>query len=515
MLSMNHDADLPAGWVRVALGDVCLGIEKTSPLLHDPNEEFKYVDIESVDNQRMEIASPKTYTWREAPSRAQQILKTNDTLFSTVRPYLKNIAFVNSELNNQIASTGFCVIRPCLVNPKFIFYLVSQNSFVDKVSQFQTGTSYPAVKNSDILERDILLPPLAEQNRIVTRLKTLLAELDQTETSLQQAIAQAKEYRQAVLRDAFSGKLTAEVVKEGKLPEGWEMKTLGEECIIVMGQSPPSSTYNTEGRGIPLINGPIEFGPHALSATVKSKFTTSPTKFCKKNDLILCVRGSTAGRTNIAGFDACIGRGVAALRAKQNQNYLNYFIIGIRDYLLSIGTGSTFPNISSQQLDKLSFPVPSIEEQNNVVRQIESNFDRISGFEEVSITKIDKIKTLRQILFQDAFAGKLVPQYPADTTATQLLEHIKSEKTRMAIEQKQREKATREAKKAKAKEPEMLKTIVQVLKERGGIYPAVAVWRECEYKGDIEKFYAELKILMGTDNKVTEDHEKQNLILVK
>jgi type I restriction enzyme S subunit len=126
---------------------------------------------------------------------------------------------------------------------------------------------------------------------------------------------------------------------------------------------------------VPLINGPVEFGPDPLSETLEVKFTTQPTKFCERGDLILCVRGSTTGRTNIASGHACIGRGVAAIRASENQQYLNQFIISIRDRIFAMGTGTTFPNISGSQIKDILIPVPSIEVQVEIGR-ILSNLDR-------------------------------------------------------------------------------------------------------------------------------------------
>src|SRR5450432_4311407 len=128
---------------------------------------------------------------------------------------------------------------------------------------------------------------------------------------------------------------------------GWVTKKLGEVCEIIMGQSPDGDSYNVIGEGAPLINGPVEFSPGAFGKTTRTKFTTAPSKLCRKNDLILCVRGSTTGKMNIAGFDACIGRGVAAIRAKEYQPWINYFIRSKRNDIYSLGTGATFPNISS------------------------------------------------------------------------------------------------------------------------------------------------------------------------
>jgi hypothetical protein len=90
-----------------------------------------------------------------------------------------------------------------------------------------------------------------------------------------------------------------------KLPSNWAWVKTQEIADVIMGQSPDGSSYNDKGIGVPLINGPVEFGPTPFSQTILSKWTTAPTKMCVEGDLILCVRGSTTGRQNIAGFNAC------------------------------------------------------------------------------------------------------------------------------------------------------------------------------------------------------------------
>lgn len=148
---------------------------------------------------------------------------------------------------------------------------------------------------------------------------------------------------------------------------GTASKSLGDVCEIIMGTSPPGDTYNMTGEGVPLINGPVEFSSGSFGRTVRSKFTTAPNKLCKKDDLILCVRGSTTGRMNVAAFDACIGRGVAAIRAKEFQPWINYFIRFKREDIYNLGTGATFPNISSADLANLLVPFPPLPEQRRIV----------------------------------------------------------------------------------------------------------------------------------------------------
>jgi len=145
-----------------------------------------------------------------------------------------------------------------------------------------------------------------------------------------------------------------------------------------MGQSPDGDSYNTTGKGVPLINGPVEFSEHSFGKTIRTKFTTQPTKFCKEGDLILCVRGSTTGRMNIAGFDACVGRGVAAIRAKQYQPWINHFIGGIRDEIHGKGTGATFPNVSGDTLANLRLVFPPLPEQQRIVGILDEAFDGIA-----------------------------------------------------------------------------------------------------------------------------------------
>lgn len=166
------------------------------------------------------------------------------------------------------------------------------------------------------------------------------------------------------------------------MKKGWEKKRLGEVCEIIMGQSPDGESYNATGIGVPLINGPVEFSEGPFGLTVKSKFTTQPTKFCKTGDLILCVRGSTTGKMNIAGFDACVGRGVAAIRAKEYQSWINHFISSKRDEIYAKGTGATFPNVSGVMLAELEICMPPGIEQQRIVTILDEAFEGIATAKE-------------------------------------------------------------------------------------------------------------------------------------
>ena len=146
----------------------------------------------------------------------------------------------------------------------------------------------------------------------------------------------------------------------GEIPESWEVMKLGEATEIIMGQSPKGDTYNTNGEGEPLINGPAEFGSEYPTPI---QWTSKPTKLCKEGDILFCVRGNTTGRMNIADQSYCIGRGIAAIRGSIQKsdtlfirNLLEYENPSL--YRIAIGGGSTFPNISTVHLKNYTIFTP-------------------------------------------------------------------------------------------------------------------------------------------------------------
>jgi type I restriction enzyme S subunit len=147
----------------------------------------------------------------DAPSRARQKITKSDILFSTVRTYLKNIAMVPEQLTGQIASTGFSVLRPQSgIEAKYLFLITLTSMFLEPLNKLQHGSSYPAVRDSDVREQIVPVAPTNEQHRIVTKIEELFSHLDQGVANLKQAREQLKVYRQSLLKAAFEGRLTAQ-----------------------------------------------------------------------------------------------------------------------------------------------------------------------------------------------------------------------------------------------------------------------------------------------------------------
>jgi len=146
----------------------------------------------------------------------------------------------------------------------------------------------------------------------------------------------------------------------------WIECSLNKVAQITMGQSPPGSTYNESGQGLPFFQGKAEFGD---KYPFVKKWCSSPTRRAYKNDILLSVR-APVGPTNLAPSECCIGRGLSAIRALKNildQNYLWFFFKKYAAQISRQGLGSTFSAINRKEINRLKIPIPSLTEQRRIV----------------------------------------------------------------------------------------------------------------------------------------------------
>jgi type I restriction enzyme S subunit len=144
----------------------------------DHEYEIEYVDIGSVDLS-IGIQSTELLKFKDAPSRARRIVKNGDVIVSTVRTYLKAIAYVKEPPVNMIVSTGFAVIRSKNgLNSNFAKFALQSSNFIDEVISRSTGVSYPAINASELAKIKIPLPPYEEQIAICDFLEKQIIQID-------------------------------------------------------------------------------------------------------------------------------------------------------------------------------------------------------------------------------------------------------------------------------------------------------------------------------------------------
>ena len=177
--------------------------------------------------------------------------------------------------------------------------------------------------------------------------------------------------------------------------------TLSDFADIIMGQSPPGETCNTAGNGLPLLNGPTEYGPHHPTPV---QFTIDTRKRARPGDVLFCVRGSTTGRMNWADCEYAIGRGVAAIRHKKKPE-LQPFVRAVIEYglpgLLAQATGSTFPNVSADQLADLWWPPLEENEQRAIAHILGTLDDKI----ELNRQMNETLEAMARALFESWFVN--------------------------------------------------------------------------------------------------------------
>ena len=381
--------ELPEGW------EWCRGYEILNPMeTQKPiGEMFGYIDIASIDNKNNRIIDAKFISVSEAPSRASRKVKFGDTLFSMVRPYLKNIAFVEEEYSNCIASTGFYICNPNkTLYPKFLFYLMLSEYVVNGLNKYMKGDNSPSINNENITNFFFPLPPLAEQERIVEKVEQLLTIVDTIEQLQEGLKALVKQTKNQVLNYAIAGELThqdpndepAEALLKRigkttttatdtpyeKLPKGWAWCRLGEVANISMGQSPKGETVTRNSNGIEFHQGKIYFTDKYIN---KSPFFTSEPTKTTSNSVLLCVR-APVGEVNLVNREVCIGRGLCAIEPLGNIS-IDFCFFNENS------TGSTFSSISGEIIRNAFIPLPPLAEQHRIVQQIESYFTAFDQIE--------------------------------------------------------------------------------------------------------------------------------------
>ncbi|MDH1103582.1 restriction endonuclease subunit S [Pseudomonas mosselii] len=440
-------SELPNGWARASLGDICGQPTQRVP---DVGEVITYVDIASVDRDRKAVTKPQQLTGADAPSRARKVLETGDVIVSMTRPNLNAVALIGVDHNESIASTGFDVLKAIGVEPRWVFAAVRSARFVDAMCGKVQGALYPAIKSAEIREYEIPVPPANEQTRIAAKLDELLAQVEALKARIDNTPALLKRFRQSVLAAAVSGRLTEDMRKhdeyidteiEVEIPRTWRVYAVGDIAEVKGGKRlPKGEALTSDDTGYPYIragqlkNGTINlegqlFVHHHVHTQI-SKYVVSA------GDVYITIVGACIGDAGVVPQN-CEGFNLTENAAKLcefkiplNSKYLAYWLRSkyLQKLIKHEIKSGVQGKLALKRIKELPFPCPSPAEQTEIVRRVEQMF-ALAGQLEARIKAAQvRIDLLTQSIFAKAFRGELVPQDPKDEPATVFLDRIKAQR---------------------------------------------------------------------------------------
>ena len=194
-------------WVDKSINDMTDKTKNVNPN-KSPDAQFKYVDVSSVSNKKFEITETQLLFGKDAPSRAKKNIITNDIIFATVRPTLKRVAIIPKELNNQVASTGYVILRTNKSNHyKFLFYFLLSNIFMKAMKSLQRGASYPAVTDMDVKSQRLKVPNYQEQIKISKKLDNIMQLTNNIRKIQNKKIKELNLLKKSILRKILNTKL--------------------------------------------------------------------------------------------------------------------------------------------------------------------------------------------------------------------------------------------------------------------------------------------------------------------
>lgn len=340
------------------------------------------------------------------------LLNPGDILFSHInsKEHVGKVAICRDDMPKLLHGMNLLrIVANEQVLPKYLFWAFRS----DKVKTQIWENTRHAVNQASINIRNLSnvefpVPPIDEQRRIVENLDDRLSRLDKALAELEYADLQSLVLRRSILHqllDPTGSRLESGSESMNKPPSDWISKRLGDLALVTMGQSPPGSSYNKSGRGMPFFQGKAEFG--TKHPTVR-QWTTAGTKFAQPGDILMSVR-APVGPTNVADTNCVIGRGLASIRAGEtlDQAYLIWFLKHVEASIQARGKGTTFDAISGNDLRDTVISLPPVDEQRRIVKILDESLSRLDSTRKSLVGKKILLQTLRRSLLFNAFNGEL------------------------------------------------------------------------------------------------------------
>jgi type I restriction enzyme S subunit len=372
--AVSTPVDTRIHWPRVALHELCERRSGVRDPRLSPDTPFRYVDITSVDRVSKTVVDARTMPGRDAPSRARKAIRAKDVIVSTTRPNLNAVALIPDELDDQIASTGFCVLRAGeRLDPEYLFAYVRSPAFVGALSDLVVGALYPAVTDRQVMSQNIPLPPLPEQRRIAAALR------EQLDAAARMRAAAAPTRTGA----AAAWKRTVELHLSAESLARYPARPLIDVCRR-KGQYGTSVKSNRDGIGTPVLGMPnigvgwvswsplsyVELEPRELE---KYRLNSGDLLFNRTNSAELVGKTAVFREDREAVFASYLVRFVAdqSIVVPEYLSYLTNSAIGRRFIESNMARAIGQVNISASAMHRFPVLLPPLREQKALVGQLD------------------------------------------------------------------------------------------------------------------------------------------------
>ncbi|OIB27872.1 hypothetical protein A2G68_04365 [Streptococcus pneumoniae] len=356
--------DIPDTWEWVRIKSIYWNFGQNKP-----EKSFRYIDTSSIDRKKniinyknLQYLSPE-----QAPSRARKLVSQNSVLFSTVRPYLKNIAVVRELKEYLIASTAFIVLDTLLNETYLKYYLLSDN-FINRVNNKSTGTSYPAINDYNFNLLLIALPPLSEQQRIVKKKDLDISIVSQGDDN-----------------SYYGNKDETTSYPIYEIPKAWRYIKFASLVNFRIGKTPPRSEATFWGTEIPWVS----ISDMPISGYVTNTRESISKLALKSKKIDISPKG-----TLLMSFKLSIGKvAILDIPATHNEAIISIFPYAnkeniIRDYLMiflplisTLGDSKDAikgKTLNSTSISELLIPISNHEEMKRIISKVDLLFQKVS-----------------------------------------------------------------------------------------------------------------------------------------
>lgn len=378
----------------------------------DDEFEFDYIEIGSVQYGRGIICT-EHIKFKNAPSRARRIVRKDDIIVSTVRTYLKAVATIPACNNSLIASTGFIVIRPHKILPRFMNYALLSESFISLVESHSTGISYPAINSIDVVKFKIPVPCRSEQERIAAFLDAECAEIDAVLEKTRASIEEYKKLKQAVITQAVTKGVRGDrPMKDsgiewiGTCPLNWTVCRIKNVIFPQEKEVLPDDEIITCFR-----DGEVTLRKNRREDGFTVSFTEHGYHGVDKGDLVIHGMDAFAGAIGCSDSRGKTTPVVHTCKTAGNNRFFMYFLrsMAYGNILMDLSNGVRIRSSDFRNFAKLGVfgaVMPPLEEQNEIVDYIDEIVIQMDRLIQKKGNLLTEIENYKKSLIYEYVTGK-------------------------------------------------------------------------------------------------------------